>query len=232
MAMCDLQVESPVIDVAFNSDCSSMAVLHQVGVTFFALETKGLRLSAPKFISTAAFEKAAVQSYDESLLQIAFSAPGEVVVLQMAEDLELLRYAFGATQQHQGSKQWLKAEASSVATIASPDSLSLSGAVAQHRSGRLSCICGGDQSPLPVQFPSFLPWTSFITHSDELIAFGLSRNGHLYANSRQLAKNCTSFLVTENHLIFTTSNHFVKFVHPAATEGKLGPFQVLVSTRC
>lgn len=47
----------------------------------------------------------------------------------------------------------------------------------------------------------------------DLVAVGLNRNGHLYAGSRVLAKNCTSFLVTLDHIIFTTNNHFVKFVH-------------------
>ncbi len=212
MALCELEVESPVIDVAFATDCSAMAVLHRVGVSYFALETR------PRLVTMAAFEKAS--SVYEALLQIGFSGPSEVQVLQMADDLELLRHDFSAPQQ---AKTWLKTDASSVATITSPDSVSIEGVVAQHLRGRLSCISAGEHSPQSVQFPSFLPWASFVTHHGELVAFGLSRNGHLYANSRQLAKNCTSFLVTEHHLIFTTSNHFVKFVHLANAEGKHQP---------
>ncbi|KAK4135631.1 IkappaB kinase complex, IKAP component [Trichocladium antarcticum] len=212
MALCELEVESPVIDVAFATDCSSMAVLHRVGVSYFALETNGSRLSNPRLVSMAAFEKADSQLH-EGPYQIGFSTRSEVQVLQMADDLELLRHDFDASRQ--GAKTWLKTDASSVGTITSPDSSAIEGVVAHHIRGRVSCILAGEHSPQPVQFPSFLPCTSFVTHNGELIAFGLSRNGHLYANSRQLAKNCTSFLVTENHLIFTTSNHFVKFVHLA-----------------
>ncbi|KAL2136655.1 hypothetical protein VTI74DRAFT_2387 [Chaetomium olivicolor] len=215
MAMYELEVESPVIDIAFATDCSSMAVLHQVGVSYFALETKGPRLCPPRLLSTATFEKTIAQQYEEPLLQISFSGTGEVQVLHMADDLELLRYDFNSAEER---KKWLKTGASSVATITTPGSLSLEGVVAQHLSGRLSCVAAGEPETLPVQFPTLLPWTSFITLNGEFLAFGLSRNGHLYANSRQLAKNCTSFLVTENHLIFTTSNHFVKFVHLAAEQ--------------
>lgn len=215
--MCELEVESPVIDVAFATDCSSMAVLHRVGVNFFALETRGPRLSNPKLISMVAFDKTGSRLYDESLLQVAFSSRSEVQVLHMAYDLELLRYDFNATGQE--AKKWLKTDASSVATISSPDSVFVGGLVAQHFSGRLTSVSAGEHSPLPVQFPSFLPWSSFITHEEDFLAFGLSRNGHLYANSRQLAKNCTSFLVTDSHLVFTTSNHLVKFVHLAAEAG-------------
>lgn len=46
-----------------------------------------------------------------------------------------------------------------------------------------------------------------------MIAFGLTTNGVLYANGRQLARSCTSFIVTEAHLIFTSSDHLLKFVH-------------------
>lgn len=45
------------------------------------------------------------------------------------------------------------------------------------------------------------------------IIFSLSDHGSLFANERRLARNCTSFLVTPVHLIFTTSQHLLKFVH-------------------
>lgn len=43
--------------------------------------------------------------------------------------------------------------------------------------------------------------------------FSLSENGSLFANETRLVRNCTSFLVTPVHLIFTTSQHLLKFVH-------------------
>lgn len=41
----------------------------------------------------------------------------------------------------------------------------------------------------------------------------MSRRGEIYADDRLLSRGCTSFLVTDQHLIFTTSSHFLKFVH-------------------
>ena len=215
MAMCELEVESPVIDVAFAPNCSSMAILHRLGVTLFTLGASGPRLSSPKLATLAGFGTASSQIYEESPLQIAFSSQTEVQVLHMADDLELLRYDFGSDDE---TKQWLKTDASSVATITTPG-FEIQGVVAQHLTGRLSSISAGEHSPIPVQLPTFLPWTSFVVLNGEYLAFGMSRNGHLYANSRQLAKNCTSFAVTDQHLIFTTSNHFVKFVHLTLEEG-------------
>lgn len=53
----------------------------------------------------------------------------------------------------------------------------------------------------------------------ETIAFGLTPNGSLFANKRRLAKDCTSFVVTPAHLIFTTTQHFLKLVHMTTVEG-------------
>lgn len=58
-----------------------------------------------------------------------------------------------------------------------------------------------------------------LDYSDNAVFFGLSSNGCLFVNKRLLASNCTSFLVTPAHLIFTTSNHLLKFVHMAGVEG-------------
>ena len=53
------------------------------------------------------------------------------------------------------------------------------------------------------------------------IIFSLAENGSLFANERRLARSCTSFLVTPAHLIFTTSQHLLKFVHLTGdTEGE------------
>lgn len=52
------------------------------------------------------------------------------------------------------------------------------------------------------------------------IIFSLSENGSLFADERRLVRNCTSFLVTPAHLIFTTSQHLLKFVHLANIDGE------------
>jgi elongator complex protein 1 len=45
------------------------------------------------------------------------------------------------------------------------------------------------------------------------VVYGLSGNGRLYADGKIIATNCTSFVITSAHLIFTTTQHIVKFVH-------------------
>ncbi|KAJ5485004.1 hypothetical protein N7539_004992 [Penicillium diatomitis] len=55
--------------------------------------------------------------------------------------------------------------------------------------------------------------------SGKNLLVSLTRTGVLYANRRALAKNCTSFLLTPTHLLFTTSQHLLKFVHLKNAEG-------------
>ena len=54
---------------------------------------------------------------------------------------------------------------------------------------------------------------------NETISFGLTPNGSLFANKRRLARDCTSFAVTPAHLIYTTTQHFLKLVHMTTVEG-------------
>ena len=71
------------------------------------------------------------------------------------------------------------------------------------------------------------------TLSSRNIVFSLAENGSLFANERRIARNCTSFLVTPAHLIYTTSLHLLKFVHlfrDSEGEFSLTPFSYFALT--
>jgi elongator complex protein 1 len=97
------------------------------------------------------------------------------------------------------------------------------GLYGQDMAGCLHDLGSLESAPPGLRFPLQLPWCEIVPVHHQLIAFGMSRNGHLYANTRQLVKNCTSFLVTPAHLVFTTSNHLIKFVHLTDVESKQRP---------
>ncbi|CUS09589.1 unnamed protein product [Tuber aestivum] len=61
------------------------------------------------------------------------------------------------------------------------------------------------------QLPAICPWLEIGFHQE--MVFGLSGDGRLYVNSKPIASNCTSFAITPTHLVYTTTRHFVKFVH-------------------
>ena len=52
-----------------------------------------------------------------------------------------------------------------------------------------------------------------------VITFGLTLHGSLFADQHCLAKDCTSFLLTPAHLIYTTAQHLLKFVHLTQVSG-------------
>lgn len=76
------------------------------------------------------------------------------------------------------------------------------------------------QTAIVQKFPAFAPDFRVITVDGHEIAFGLTKSGVLLANERVLVRNCTSFVLTPAHLIFTTTQHLLKFVHLTGLDGK------------
>lgn len=220
MALFDLDHESAVVDVAFSGDNSHMAVLLGRGVVLYSIESKGGRLQAPKLVEVARFAELPGPSHGKTALQIAFSGPKIVQVLHFTDSLVLQSYDFAATTPT--SRAWCCRDAWRVKMLVpSLGMASPRGLITQNDGGVLASEAEArSEEPMPNKFPTLLPWAEVVHVGELLLAFGLSRSGHLYVNSRQLAKNCTSFIVTPDHLVFTTTNHLLKFVHLTAAEGK------------
>ncbi|KAL8673498.1 MAG: hypothetical protein Q9168_002104 [Polycauliona sp. 1 TL-2023] len=79
--------------------------------------------------------------------------------------------------------------------------------LAQYQLERTPSNSGNER---PLSFEAWLP-------STEPGDFKLAENGSLLFKKRPLLTGCTSYLVTPSHLIFTTSQHLLKFVHLAAS---------------
>ncbi|CAE6510165.1 APG_G0038810.mRNA.1.CDS.1 [Saccharomyces cerevisiae] len=56
--------------------------------------------------------------------------------------------------------------------------------------------------------------------SSELVAFGITNNGKLFANQVLLASAVTSLEITDSFLLFTTAQHNLQFVHLNSTDFK------------
>lgn len=56
---------------------------------------------------------------------------------------------------------------------------------------------------------------SVIEHADssKRVVFGLTAGGRFYANRNEISSAVTSFKVTKDHLLFTTAQHQLRFVH-------------------
>ncbi|OLN92268.1 Elongator complex protein 1 [Colletotrichum chlorophyti] len=210
MALFEPEFASCVVDVVFDPRNSLMAVLHHKGLEVFEWQTKGDRSIKPKELAKIAFKQHASARVP---LQVAFSGPSECQVLVSDGTLKLEAYAVESSSLAASGVVQLKPN-ETMSSIFSYEGDSGVQAVGQDRSGKLYKLAG-KQTPvlLGTQLSAQLPWCEMRDINGRTVGVGMTRNGHLYANSRQLAKNCSSFAVTPAHIIFTTNNHFLKFIH-------------------
>lgn len=216
MSMFDLELPSSIVDVAFNGLNTLMAVLHRHGVDVYQWQTKGERSVRSTLLTSIKFPDSS-----KTASQVCFTSDESICVLTLE--------AWGTLDFYntQSGEVISTVEISStdtptpVSSISSPSGLSDNHAHAQSRSGNIYTISVAEAlNPIGRALSPPLPWCEYTSIDDETVAVGMSRNGHLYANSRLLAKNCTSFLMTPDHIVFTTANHFVKFIHLLSPDGK------------
>jgi elongator complex protein 1 len=212
MALHEFTVQSNAIDLAFNADASMISVLHQQGVSLFEWKSVAAAASGPALTARVSLHK--TESPIGVYQQVSFAEKNDILVLQRTEaGSAVKRFVLNDDAGRMDEASTRDSPNSTISTLSSfiqDDSVH---PFVQGRSGDLHSLAFGEQSLSRCNFPTYLPWVEIVPHGDYYIAFGMSNNGHLYANSRLLVKNCTSFLVTPAHLIFTTTTHLLKFVH-------------------
>lgn len=224
MALHEVKVHSNIIDIAFNDGASSIAVLHQQGISILEWEDFSPASSPPALIGRFSFQKG--EPPEALYQQISFSGlnKNEVLALQRSKSGSTLKcFSF---DEDTGKMEERDSEFSSNSKISTLSTFHENGKihpVLQGESGDLHSLAFGGHSLSHCSFPVHLPWVEIVPYLEDYIAFGMSGNGQLYANARQLVKNCTSFLVTPAHLIFTTTTHLLKFVHITDVHG-ISPF--------
>jgi len=216
MSMFQVTVEGNAIDVSLGYNDDLIAVLHTRGVDVYSWTTKNGRRVAPSLVAKGSIADADQAFGKESALQIFQSGEGEFSILSQSYTTLARPFAIDPSN---NSVQWLDSiplapDASVLLATTSSymDGATVKGYV-QGRGGSVQAVFGGFAEPLDLKFASLLPWSRIVTVGEDLLAIGQTRNGLLYAGNRVLARNCTSFLVTPNHIIFTTNNHLVKFIH-------------------
>lgn len=225
MALHEIEMFANAIDVSFNVDSSRFAVLHQLGISVYEWDiTKGFS-SPPALSARVTFEKKSTLGIFQ---QLCFSGKDELLALERTELGSAVR-RYGLVEET-GRMEEKSFDALPTDPIVNLSAFAEDGVMhpfAQGSSGDLHSLALGDASLSSASFPSAMPWVELISHKTDLtsygegyIAFGLTINGSLYANSRLLVKNCTSFLVTPAHLIFTTTTHLLKFVHITEVHGQ------------
>ncbi|KAI0843450.1 IkappaB kinase complex, IKAP component [Hypoxylon sp. FL0890] len=210
MTLFELHASSSITDVAFSPANTFMAVLHQLGVDVYEWKVKGHRSVTPFLVGTITHDKNNPDE-DYAPLQVAVTENSVVHCLGFKEGPEIQSYPFDRSTGEFSSNSSIYA--GSMFGFVRLTQAGSTEVLVQDCLGRLHGVVNQQDELYSIRLPTQLPGSEVIDLAGNVIAVGLSRNGHLYANSRLLLKNCTSFLVTPAHLIVTTTNHLLKFIH-------------------
>ncbi|KAH8596498.1 elongator complex protein-like protein 1 [Bisporella sp. PMI_857] len=229
MAHYEILLHSNIVDIALNADASIIAILHQSGVSVFEWKSAS---AASLPILTGRFAFPDYRVGEEFYQQISISGHNEIHVLSRnKETSQIKRIILNADN---GSIENLSTPALSFSAslLSSFSDNGRNHSFTQNSSGGIHSLDAGN-SLSQCKLPMALPWVDIIPYNQAYIAFGMSSNGHLYANSRLLVKNCTSFLLTQAHLILTTTTHLIKFVHITSVENlEIPPDDPETDERC
>jgi elongator complex protein 1 len=215
MSRHDELLDKDIIDLAINCAAGVVVTLHRDTVSVLKYKPKQKITSKPKLVGSIALPAECSCWY-----QIEVSENGQVAALGYipGEGEKVYICALGEKSQTFTLITHGFDNSNPSALVTTVDG---SEVYTQTYKGRLQVLSSSFEATSSSDILSvheFCPWMSILTAEDSSIAFGLSRDGSLYANERLIAHNCTSFVVTASHFIFTTSQHLLKFVHITSTE--------------
>lgn len=212
-SMYDLETATSVIDVTFTKQNTVFAAMHHTGVDVYESPVKAGRCVKPTLMRSVAFVRPS-GSYFLPLRIATVDQSNIRCIIQQDEAQIHLNCNIETGELTSVDSTAMIASTATFETATSTEGY------AQDGSGNIYRLTVNDTEMI-TKFPVELPWFEVAKDEyDEVMPIGLSRSGHIYAGIRQLAKNCTSFVLTPDHLIFTTSNHLVKYVHLTNASGK------------
>ncbi|KAF8252842.1 IkappaB kinase complex, IKAP component [Wilcoxina mikolae CBS 423.85] len=206
MSLCEADLEATPVDIAISPFGTRIVTLQQVGVDLISWSFKPI-------IDPQVVRKVAVVAGPETFRQVCFV--GEKTICLLGDNkngqsiLRFLSLGFSGSVEQD---ELHVLQSSSICTFRSAgDGEAL---LLQEQNGNVVRYNVADKTESPVcKLPVVCPWMEAITVEGQIIVFGLSQGGRLYANERLLASSCTSFSVTDAHLIYTTSQHVISFIH-------------------
>ena len=218
MALYEVDTGSDVIDVAFDAHNEQLAVLHHADICLYKWPYASGRLQPPVRYAKQHLE--ANQTDGRTALQLSF-VDSQLLAVLFLEDTN------GVVSFYRVEAQSLKVSHRSDQDVV-PGLLNIGsvlGADSELFGQGMSrgFLRGLPQEPVPVlRLQQQLPWLEARMSPEDasIVPIGLAKNGNLYAGLRLLAKNCTSFLVTADHVIYTTTNSLLKFIHLHGVAGK------------
>ncbi|KAK7542268.1 IKI3 family protein [Phyllosticta citribraziliensis] len=218
MSLHEVDVGGIPADVAINSSSTRLAVLRENDVKIYGYDSSSKFPSDPQHIpGREDFGGAIAGKPSVRPRQVAFRGESELFVLfDFSDEDEGGQIIFHKSLEEE---DYTELQIPSVPAHSLVPSVDYSKLCILHRDGTVSAVSpDGTEFEKICKIPAKPALLEVVTHDEEDIAFGLTSSGMLYANGRLLVKNCTSFKVTQAHLIFTTTQHLLKFVHLATVQ--------------
>jgi elongator complex protein 1 len=219
MALYELDTDADVIDVAFDEHNEQLAVLHQGDVCLYKWPSVSDRLQPPARYASRDLDSNGIQG--RTVLQVCFLGSQLLAVLSLEDTKGVVSLYHVDSQSSKVIHHRDEAVVPgllNIGTVMGADNELFGQGMAR------GFLRGLAEEPLPVlRLQQQLPWLEARWSPEDLsiVPVGLAKNGNLYAGLRLLAKNCTSFLLTADHVIYTTTASLLKFVHVQTVAGKL-----------
>lgn len=237
MSLLQLALDHKPVDVAFSHSGTRIAVLSETDVAIYALDLQKRPITRPTLIWRGKLEGLA----GHSPRHVAFRNNEQLYVMSDVWDEE--ESFIWTVEENINGGDGIITEPSPILEPGRISSIA-SDVEGEHvfvnfHNGNLNSVRQDDST---VDFPALATLPSFASevkvakleeqvcihrydgkinaNAIQSVAFGLTKSGVLYANERVLVRNCTSFTVTPVHLIFTTTQHLLKFVHLTTLNGK------------
>jgi elongator complex protein 1 len=228
MALHELHLTDNVIDVAVNSKTSVIYVLTPKGVSTYTYAVGSKTFDGPKLEGVRPLDSKAGVPF-----QIAVFNEKPAILCYDADTNRSSIWNLFSHNENWRSGFELGSDDIRCIGNSIDNSILWAETADGHSSGFDANAPEGSPPRSIAQLPKFCPHIEVAAVGDEEIVFGLTASGSLYANHLLLVSNCTSFLVTPAHLIFTTTHHLLQFVHlTSVSELEVPPNEPETDERC
>ncbi|KAF8476119.1 IKI3 family-domain-containing protein [Kalaharituber pfeilii] len=203
MALYDVPIRATPVDIAVCMAADLIAVLRHAGVDILKWYPGKPRVGKTPELT----ENVITFEVQDHVRQITFVSSSQIAVLMDSYNCCLLRY-FDISSA--SAKQTGEEKLPQDTTRIFPNAYGKEEIFYTTSHRRAISLNNPSNS---VEFPTACPWIEAGEINGRAHFSGLSETGKLYVDSTLIASNCTSFIITNAHLIYTTTQHLLKFVH-------------------
>jgi elongator complex protein 1 len=230
MAYDEVDLPTNAIDVAVSKSGKTIAVLHANTISFWSCDYSTKPVQKLKHSKTVEVES---PGQSTSIIRRQIELDGEAGVFIIGTSVD----TFGSLVYHLNQKHEPLSAPPSTRISTLFTSVSHDGVLFQDEQGLIYFIetrIASDEEDIG-KLPPACTTVDAWSDGDRNIALGLSSNGvlHISSTTQNLKiPGCTSFCVTATHLIYTTSQHLLKFVHLNSRELIVPPDEPETDERC